>query len=887
MGEVYRARDSRLNRDVAIKVLPRTFAADPDRRARFEREAQTIASLSHPNILAIFDTGIHDGQLFIVTELLDGETLRAHVGSMPVRKAIDIGIQIARGLTAAHEKGVVHRDLKPENIFVVADGQVKILDFGLARQTTASTAISMTGAPTVGGLTDPGMVVGTAGYMAPEQVRGGDVDHRSDIFAFGAILYEMLAGKRAFQRETAAETMTAILKEDPPELVQSGVHITPNLARIVLRCLEKQPRLRFQSAADLGFALEAATTPTTTTPAVAMPAEAATKRGFGSIMVATFGLGFVVAVALMIWLAGAAKLDSSEFRFSPFSFEAGGQGNVVWSQDGKAVAYDASPDALGAPQIFVRYLNTPIAKTLVNFVEFSFPIRWTPDGRRILFVSDHKPAGLWSVAVVGGEPESLMELLKTDIFSTVDVANDLSAAVMLRNDGEINLWFSSPIGTPAKKYGPAPFATKSFLNRPVMAFSPDRKHILLFINSGDRGREEAWLIPYPADPASPPRLIFQDFPTWTGTPNFSWMPDSRNIVVSLRTDPGSANQLFVADTISGKRSPLTGQTTSMLAPRVAPDGDRLIFAEPSGSLDIATVSVDTAVPHRLIATERNESMPAWALNQPVFTYVTDRAGPLEIWLRSPDGISRPVVTEHDFPARTTQWLMSPTLSPNADRVIYARIGHSEAAGSSTAHLWISSVSGGAPVPVTNDATSNELPGSWSPDGNWFVYIVLRNGKADIMKVKTSGQAAPTVLKADYNPTNSSVPVWSPNGEWIEYNDQGENLISPDGKNMRSLGNLHADGCTFSHDGRLLYCLRWDRDHETLFSVDTSNSTQKTIGSLDAEFRPRSSLGPAIRLSLAPDGKSILYGYSRSSVNNLWLIEGFAPKAGLLQRLHLR
>src|SRR5262249_5141935 len=161
--------------------------------------------------------------------------------------------------------------------------------------------------------------------------------------------------------------------------------------------------------------------------------------------------------------------------------------------------------------------------------------------------------------------------------------------------------------------------------------------------------------------------------------------------------------------------------------------------------------------------------------------------------------------------------------------------------SSSSHLWISSVSGGAPVPLSNDATSNEMPGSWSPDGSWFVYVVIRNAKADLMKAKTSGQAEPVLLKTDRQPTNASGPVWSPNGEWIEYNDKGENLISPDGKNMRSLGDLHADACTFSSDSRLLYCLRWDQDHETLFSVDISNSAQKIISTLDREFRPRSNL----------------------------------------------
>lgn len=251
MGEVFRARDTRLQRDVAIKILPEALAADRDRRLRFEREAQAIAALNHPNILAIFDVG--DG--YIVTELLEGETLRARLagGAVPARKAIEMASQMARGLAAAHDKGVVHRDLKPENVFVLADGQVKILDFGLARSVAPQAGASAT----VAALTDPGSALGTVGYMAPEQVRGQAVDGRADLFALGAVLYEMLAGRRAFQRDTAAETMTAILKEDPPEITGSRPELSPSLDRIVRHCLEKNPAERFQTARDVAFALEA------------------------------------------------------------------------------------------------------------------------------------------------------------------------------------------------------------------------------------------------------------------------------------------------------------------------------------------------------------------------------------------------------------------------------------------------------------------------------------------------------------------------------------------------------------------------------------------------------------------------------------------------------
>ena len=251
MGEVYRARDSRLGRDVAVKVLPPDVADDPGRLRRFEQEARAAAALSHPNVVVVFDVGTADGVSYVVTELLDGETLRSRLdrSRLPVSKAVELASQIASGLAAAHARAIVHRDLKPANIFITREGQAKILDFGLAKITVAPDSDRTLN-------TEPGAVLGTNGYMSPEQVRGQDADHRADIFALGAILYEMLSGQRAFKGESAADTMTSILKDDPPTLVRVAADIPSALARIVSRCLEKEPAERFQSARDLGFALE-------------------------------------------------------------------------------------------------------------------------------------------------------------------------------------------------------------------------------------------------------------------------------------------------------------------------------------------------------------------------------------------------------------------------------------------------------------------------------------------------------------------------------------------------------------------------------------------------------------------------------------------------------
>src|SRR5579871_574813 len=259
MGEVYRARDPRLGREVAIKVLPTGYSSDPERLRRFEQEARATAALNHPNILAVFDVGRQDDCPYIVSELLDGETLRSRLygGALPIKKAIDYALQILHGLAAAHERGIFHRDLKPENIFVTRDGRVKILDYGLAKLTMAEPAMmaNVSGKPTLDVITGKGMFLGTVGYMAPEQLRGLPADARSDIFSFGVVLYEMLSGQRAFHGKTAADTISAILREEPPDLTATGRNIPPLLERIVRHCIEKDPPARFQSASDVEFDL--------------------------------------------------------------------------------------------------------------------------------------------------------------------------------------------------------------------------------------------------------------------------------------------------------------------------------------------------------------------------------------------------------------------------------------------------------------------------------------------------------------------------------------------------------------------------------------------------------------------------------------------------------
>jgi serine/threonine protein kinase len=414
MGEVYRARDARLDREVAIKVLPASFASAEERLRRFEQEARATSALNHPNILTIYDIGTQDGAPYIVSELLEGEELRDQLneGPLPQRKAIDYARQIASGLSAAHERGIVHRDLKPENIFVTREGRVKILDFGLAKLKPMR-AVGEVGSelPTKKALTDPGTVMGTVGYMSPEQVRGQETDHRTDIFSFGAILYEMLSGRRAFHSDTMAETMTAILREEPEELTETNTKINPALEKIVQRCLEKKPERRFRSTSDLGFALEALSTPsgsrleaTAFSPVAGQSAVAWQRWKWAAIALAA------VALVVLGWLALRPQPSSGDMPVTWLEIGPPHERFAVYpapaiSPDGRQIAFWA-PDETGKDGLWVRSLDSPTARLLPGTTGYSFgvPPFWSPDGRSLGFFVDGR---LKRIDLAGGTPLTL------------------------------------------------------------------------------------------------------------------------------------------------------------------------------------------------------------------------------------------------------------------------------------------------------------------------------------------------------------------------------------------------------------------------------------------------------------------------------------------------
>ena len=889
MGEVYKALDTRLHREVAIKVMSAEFAALPDRRARFEREARALAALNHPNIVAVYDVGDENGQLYSVSELVLGETLRARLGRQPVstREAIDIATQIANGMAAAHAAGITHRDLKPENIMINREGQVKILDFGLARQNEPATLTAdAENAETGLANTQAGAILGTASYMSPEQARGQAVDYRSDQFSFGLVVYEMVSGTKAFERDSAIQTMAAILNEDVPPVTAK---IPAPFRWIVERCLSKDPRHRYDSTRDLYQELrnlgshlsEALTSSSEVLHASGIPVSRSRPRVIYFVAAA---LTLVLAAALVFAFQLPRKQDLLQYRYSPIETTGNPEG-PVWAPDGKAFVY--AQNTGGKQQMYIRYLDSPTASALGEPSSVAAPLAWTPDSRRIFFLVSHdlnrskQTFVLSSIAAVGGEADSIVNMDEIVALPSISPDGKTMAVFRKGDDGLYSLYTSSPVGSQGRRYAPAPFATKAVFNGATVQFSPDGRKILLALTNQVH-ENLSWLIPFPAGNGAP-RVVLKKVPNTTGgTLSVAWMPDSRHVVLDHNLTAGAPNHISVADTESDSLEPVTSGISNEVNARVSPDGRKLLFTSFARDEDIVSAALDGSSVSRLIETSRSESMPAWASNVRRLIYVTDRNGPPEIWVRREDGSDHPLVTPKDFPNIPIRWFTAPTLSPDGNRAIYVALPIG-----GNPRLWISSLNGGSPIPLTSSdpGTTTEWGGAWSPDGNRFVYPNLVDGKQSLMIARTSGQSNP-VRVADAR--GDFIPSWSPDGQWLSLRSDQWTLISPDGKNTKPIGDFATRHLTFSRDSKTLYGINpAPPNGQNLFSIDIATNKLTVIKDLGAGNAPYSNWGPGIRFSLNPDGKSFVYGVqSPRSQSSLWMLDGFA-RPSLLETLRLR
>jgi Tol biopolymer transport system component len=589
----------------------------------------------------------------------------------------------------------------------------------------------------------------------------------------------------------------------------------------------------------------------------------------------------LLAATIALLLTRDVNHDISRYRYTPFAMNPEGQDSPSWSPDGKSVAYSGLVN--GHSQVFVRSLNSPDSTQLTVNREYAEPTRWSPDSKRMLFFApgpdstEAKPTrALYSIAVVGGEPELLTPMPDYQVWEEVSPDNQTMAIAGIPEGGKATVFISSPIGSPFRQYEPAPFAGKTFYNQARLRFAPNGQKLLL-IRTGDSDTEEAWLLPYPPGKSVPHRVLTH-FPAQKLTRDFCWMPDSRHVVIAI-TETGHLQDyhLWIADTESEDSYQITGGISTQRTVAVSPDGRQVIYSEEKLDLNIMSVSLLDGKSEKVIATDVLERMAAWSAKADRLGYVTNRNGPMEIWLRSGDDSDHPLITQKDFPGNPTRFLMNPSLSPDGKRVIFTKCSDDGAI-----RTWIMSLSGGAPERLNESATDTEFAGTWSPDGHRFAELAVSGSSMSLAIIKVGSREKPVILR---DRVYGGLPDWSSTSEWLTFQDKsGWNLISPDGKTVKPLGKIATSYLAFSKDGKLIYGIREEHDKTTLFSLDITTLKATDIHELGKDLAPSSDYGPSIRFSLTPDGKSFTYATAVTK-SNLWILEGFR-QPGLLSRLGL-
>ncbi|MGO8793334.1 MAG: protein kinase domain-containing protein [Candidatus Sulfotelmatobacter sp.] len=833
MGEVYRAHDSRLNRDVAIKVLPELISFDAGRLHRFEIEAKAAAALNHPNILAVYQMGTHDGVPYLVSELLEGRTLTETIrrAPLPYRKTIDYAVQIAHGLAAAHEKGIIHRDLKPDNIFVTREGRIKILDFGLAKLREPKDTLSNAAAT----VTLPGVAMGTVGYMSPEQVRGLNVDHRSDIFAFGAILYEMVMGKATFQKPTSADTISAILNEEPAPLTQLSPDTPVALERVVRRCLEKNSEQRFQSASDLAFALEALSdgaTPSQTSSHAIRKEEAMPRRQPLTWLLGSVILLIAAAALLYFWMQPAAVPRVANYLQLTHD---GAQKSLIGT-DGARLYLGLGAGAAGSSGSFVAHGVAEMSvsggepkKISILSSPDMVPVDLSPDGSELLVVDGKgvPPVGsLWSLPILGGSPRRL-----ADAIGETGAWSRDGKMLAYTNLGE--LFVAKTDGTESRKLLTASGDIKN------ITWSPDGDQLRFDTTEsvGSLGQQLVWEVN--ADGTKLHRLL----PGWHNPADECcgrYTADGKYFVFQ------SQGQLWAlaqkSRWLHSKVQPiqLTSSPLTLSSPLPSKDGKKLFLIGQGYRGELTRYDGKTHQFFPFLAGISAEYVDFFRDGQWV-AYVSYPEGTL--WRSKLDGSQRQQLTDPPLYAVLPRW------SPDGKKIVFFEFGNAGKA----ARMYEVSPDGGNPSLLLPNDPGQQFDPNFSPDGSKLVFSGESNDPSSAIRILDLTTHQVTTLPDSQGYFS---PRWSRNGRYVTaFSADSERLLLFDFQSQKwtQLATGSFGWLNWSKDGEYVYVLDF-RGKGAVLRIRISDHKAEAVVDLK-NFVVTGRYGGA--LALAPDDSPLL------------------------------
>ncbi len=834
MGEVYRARDNRLNRDVAIKVLPELVSSDAQRLHRFEHEARAAAALNHPNILVVYQMGTYEGTPYLVSELLEGKTLTEVLrrGPLPLRKVIDFGIQIAHGLAAAHEKGIVHRDLKPDNLFVTKEGRVKILDFGLAKQNQPKDS-SANPAPTV---TLPGVAIGTVGYMSPEQVRGQLTDFRTDIFAFGAILYEMVMGQTTFQKPTEADTISAILNEDPKPISQLSPDTPVALERVIHRCLEKNPSQRFQSASDLAFALEALQDATASSASGVheLKSQLDAKKGLSNRRLSAW-----FAIALAVVASAALAVHFMQPAPSPkvanyVQLTHDGQPKSMIGTDGSRLYLSLGEVRAGS------FSSRGVAATPVTGGEMQkisvlpspnmSAIDLSPDGLQLLVVDGQgaPPKGpLWSIPLLGGSPRRIGDLIgETGAWS--------SDGKMLAYTNLGDLFVAASDGTRSRKLASV---RGDILN---VTWSPDSSY-LRFDSSetaGTVGQQLAWELSLSG------KDLHRLLAGWHNPPDEccgKWTADGKYFVFQSNRQIWALPRKDGLFRSGSKPIQLTFSPLSLSSPLPSKDGKKLFVIGQTYRGELERYDAKSGQFTPFLGGISAEYV-AFSKDGQWVAYVSYRDGAL--WRSKLDGSERLQLVYPPMYAVLPRW------SPDGKNIVFFEFALT---ADKPARIYEVPSDGGTPQQLMPNDASQQLDPNWSPDGSKIVFAGESNDPASAIHVLDLATHQVSTLPGSQGLYS---PRWSPEGHYISaFSADSKVLLLFDFQTQKwdQLASGSLSWLNWSHDGKYVYVLDFSGKNAVV-RIQVSDHHEEQVAAL-GNFVSTGRYGGA--LALTPDDSPLL------------------------------